>query len=110
MFNFSPPPQVEVTPLDMEKRQQYLRQQRDRILAMKKQERSRRLSDADQATAQARPRSSRAARKVLREEDCTEAMDPQTLAFRKTLAAKLRSEVIGKGYNFLSCNTVRSSE
>ncbi|GFY59561.1 cilia-and flagella-associated protein 36 [Trichonephila inaurata madagascariensis] len=86
-------PQVEVTPMELEKRQNYLRQQRDRILAMKKQERARRLSNTEEVITQARPKSARAARKVLREED-TE-VDPQTLAFRKTLAAKLRSEVIG---------------
>ncbi|GFU17651.1 cilia- and flagella-associated protein 36 [Nephila pilipes] len=86
--------QVEVTPMELEKRQNYLRQQRDRILAMKKQERARRLSNTEEVITQARPKSARAARKILREED-TE-VDPQTLAFRKTLAAKLRSEVIDK--------------
>ncbi|XP_055948579.1 cilia- and flagella-associated protein 36-like [Argiope bruennichi] len=88
------PSQVEVTPLELERRQNYLRQQRDRILAMKKQERARRLSNTEEVITQARPKSARAARKVLREESTD--VDPQTLAFRKTLAAKLRSEVIDK--------------
>ncbi|XP_042905794.1 cilia- and flagella-associated protein 36 [Parasteatoda tepidariorum] len=85
-------PQVEITPLELEKRQNYLRQQRDRILAMKKQERARRLSNADEVITQTRPKSARAARQILKEE--TTEVDPQTLAFRKSLAAKLRSEVI----------------
>lgn len=80
--------------MDIEKRQNYLRQQRDRILAMKKQERARRLSANEDVISQARPKSARAARKALREEN--PEVDPQTLAFRKTLAAKLRNEVIGK--------------
>lgn len=84
-----------MSPLELEKRQNYLRQQRDRILAMKKQERARRLSTSEEVITQSRPKSARAARKVLREEN-TE-VDPQTLAFRKSLAAKLRSEVVGKG-------------
>ncbi|CAL1269943.1 unnamed protein product [Larinioides sclopetarius] len=84
--------QVEVTPMEMERRQNYLRQQRDRILALKKQERARRLSNTEEVITQARPKSARAARKILREESTD--VDPQTLAFRKTLAAKLRSEVI----------------
>ncbi|GIX84366.1 cilia- and flagella-associated protein 36 [Caerostris darwini] len=86
--------QVDVTPMELEKRQNYLRQQRDRILAMKKQERARRLSNTEEMITQARPKSARAARKILREESTD--VDPQTLAFRKTLAAKLRSEVIDK--------------
>ncbi|GBL86395.1 Cilia- and flagella-associated protein 36 [Araneus ventricosus] len=86
--------QVEVTPMEMERRQNYLRQQRDRILALKKQERARRLSNTEEVITQARPKSARAARKVLREESTD--VDPQTLAFRKTLAAKLRSEVIDR--------------
>lgn len=66
---------------------------------MKKQERARRLSTSEEVITQSRPKSARAARKVLREEN-TE-VDPQTLAFRKTLAAKLRSEVIGQYVWFL---------
>ncbi|XP_035223611.1 cilia- and flagella-associated protein 36-like isoform X2 [Stegodyphus dumicola] len=86
--------QAAVSPLELERRQNYLRQQRDRILAMKRQERARRLSQNEEVIAQARPKSARAARKILREESTD--VDPQTLAFRKSLAAKLRSEVIDK--------------
>ncbi|KFM72079.1 Coiled-coil domain-containing protein 104, partial [Stegodyphus mimosarum] len=46
--------QVEVSPLELERRQNYLRQQRDRILAMKRQERARRLSQNEEVIAQAR--------------------------------------------------------
>ncbi|XP_054722764.1 cilia- and flagella-associated protein 36-like [Uloborus diversus] len=85
----------EVSPAELQKRQEYLRQQRDRLLALKKQERARRLSEdgAEEASAQQRrPRSARAARKVLEAEAPPEA----EATFRRSLAAKLRSEVIGE--------------
>ncbi|CAG2182846.1 unnamed protein product, partial [Oppiella nova] len=75
---------------DMKKRSEYLRQQRDKLLAVKKRERDKIIlrvqSDEEKAR---RPKSARAMRAPE-----TEVTDDSALAFRRSLAARLKAEVI----------------
>ena len=67
---------------------------RDKLLAMKRAEREKQLEDVEKSqNARSRPKSARAARKVLNGE--SSKIDPQTLKARKALAEKLKAEVIG---------------
>lgn len=84
---------TEVSPDEARRRQDYLKQQRDRLLALKKQEREKMLQHYE-----GRPRSSRAAQRAVAEESAVDAVDPKLLAFRKSLAAKLKAEVVDKKY------------
>lgn len=78
---------------DAKLRQEYLRKQRDRLLALKKQERQKQLKQYEKLTNE-RPKSARAAKTVVDEEEKPN-LDPEMLAFRRSLAARLKSEVIG---------------
>lgn len=83
-----------VSSADMKRRREYLRSQRDRLVAMKRAEREKQLDNYDPPE---RPRSSRAARAVLRGTVAAPpAADPEdsSLAFRKSLAARLKAEVV----------------
>lgn len=73
-----------------------MRQQRDKLLALKKQEREKLLQRYE---ATGRPRSSRAAQRMVTDEKTDESVDPKVLAFRKSLAAKLKAEVVGMEKN-----------
>ena len=91
------------------KRTAYLKQQRDKLLAMKKAEREKQLSDAEASQGKARPKvgkifqvriefennsqSARAARSALGAQG-RKKIDPKTLEIRKALAEKLKQEVI----------------
>ncbi|KAG5676607.1 hypothetical protein PVAND_006429 [Polypedilum vanderplanki] len=75
---------------DVSTRQEYLRQQRDKILQIKKQARARKLSE----TSKERPKSARAAQKVI--EGGTLEPDEASIQVRKLLARKLREEVVDK--------------
>lgn len=81
----------------MKKRQEYLRTQRDRLLALKRQEREKQLNNYENSTTEKRPKTARAAKSVISLEPTTESheMDPKTLAFRRSLAARLKAEVVG---------------
>lgn len=46
-----------------------------------------------------RPKSARAAQKLVTEENSEQSVDPKVLAFRKSLAAKLKAEVVGMERN-----------
>lgn len=81
-----------VSPAEAELRQQYLRQQRDRLLALKRQERKKQLERFGESVS--RPKSSRAAQRIVEEEIDQPSVDPKMLAFRKSLAARLKSEVV----------------
>ncbi|XP_076360387.1 cilia- and flagella-associated protein 36-like isoform X6 [Tachypleus tridentatus] len=81
---------------DVKTRQEYLRKQRDRLLALKRQEREKRLGEYEKISSQKRPKSSRAARSIVKQELQSFTIDPETLAFRKSLAACLKTEVIEK--------------
>ncbi|GLV33265.1 uncharacterized protein CBL_08433 [Carabus blaptoides fortunei] len=87
----SPPPRVD--DIEIKKRQEYLKAQRDKLVALKKQVRKKHLV-AEIAKPEAnslRPQSAKAAEAVM---DGQVKIEPATLKFRKALAEKLRSEVI----------------
>ncbi|XP_076042512.1 cilia- and flagella-associated protein 36 [Oratosquilla oratoria] len=83
-------PQTTIDPEELRKRQEYLKSQRDRLLALKKQEREKQLAEFEHNSSQKRPKSSRAARRAL----SGNTIDAQTLKVRKALAARLKAEVI----------------
>ncbi|XP_045609982.1 cilia- and flagella-associated protein 36 [Procambarus clarkii] len=83
---------TEVSPEELVKRQNYLKAQRDKLLALKQEEREKQLAAFEESAPQKRPKSSRAARKVLD----GSTIDPQTLQVRRALAERLKAEVIGE--------------
>ncbi|KAF9414052.1 hypothetical protein HW555_007930 [Spodoptera exigua] len=97
----TPPKKVEVTEEEMRARQEYLKQQRDKLLALKKQVRERRLGAADGAetgggegsqSSIARPRSARVAQAALA--GVTPPPPPDAMQLRRALASKLKTEVV----------------
>lgn len=72
----------------MASRQEYLRQQRDKILQIKKQARARQLHE----TKEERPKSAIAAQKIIDGEKIEAEKDVEKV--RKMLAKKLRDEVV----------------
>ncbi|XP_047034032.1 cilia- and flagella-associated protein 36 isoform X1 [Helicoverpa zea] len=96
-----PPKKVEVSEEEMRARQEYLKQQRDKLLALKKQVRERRLGAADGAESGggegsqgngARPRSARVAQAALA--GVTPTPPPDAMQLRRALASKLKTEVV----------------
>lgn len=83
---------------EAKRRQEYLKQQRDKLLALKKQEREKMLQQYERTN---RPKSARAAQKLVTEENSEQSVDPKVLAFRKSLAAKLKAEVVGMAKTFI---------
>ncbi|CAG9807362.1 unnamed protein product [Chironomus riparius] len=79
---------------DLNMRQAYLRQQRDKILQLKKQVRARQLDDT---TMKERPKSAKAAQKIIRGENIEP--DEASIQLRKILAKKLRDEVVDSSQN-----------
>ena len=90
---------------ELKARQAYLRQQRDRLLAMKKAARAKQLGDADRTAD--RPQSSRLARQAVAKTDVITddsgdgrkagaREEEKKLAMRRSLADKLRREVIDR--------------
>lgn len=80
----------------MKKRQDFLKQQRDKLIAMKAKEREKMLVKAEKANP-GRPSSARAAKNALKDDGKAQQVDDKTLAMRRAIANKLKSEVIGKG-------------
>jgi len=78
---------------ELAKRTAYLKQQRDKLLAMKKAEREKQLADAEASHGSSRPKSARAARSALGSSG-RKQIDPKTLEIRRALAEKLKQEVI----------------
>ncbi|XP_066995121.1 cilia- and flagella-associated protein 36 [Anabrus simplex] len=89
----SEPVQSEVDPEELARRQAYLKSQRDKLLALKKQEREKQLREAEVTITRSRPRSARAAQSALAGEA---DVNSKTLKARKALAERLRSEVVGR--------------
>ncbi|XP_037794873.1 cilia- and flagella-associated protein 36-like [Penaeus monodon] len=81
----------QIDPESIRRRAEYLKEQRDKLLALKQQEREKQLAAFEESAPQKRPKSSRAARKVLAGSD----IDAHTLQVRKALAERLKAEVIG---------------
>ena len=85
---------------EIRQRQQFLREQRDKLLAMKKEAREKQLRETEQDCGSHRPVSARAARSALRtaaaQQSPHSAESDKKMAMRKAIAEKLRQEVIGK--------------
>jgi len=92
----------DMTEDDMAKRIEYLKQQRDRLLAMKKNEREKQLDQYSKTESKKRPTSARVARQAVSgggaeaAKPAVSAEDAKKIAMRKALAEKLRKEVINK--------------
>ena len=87
---------------EIKKRQEYLRQQRDKLVAMKKKEREKQLLSAEQSNP-GRPVSAQAARQSMRqkmEEDSgkkeVSPEEQKKIEMRRAIAERLKAEVIGK--------------
>lgn len=84
---------------ELKKRQEYLRQQRDKLISMKKKEREKELLSAEQSNP-GRPASAQMARKMLQGNQ-TESKTPQLSAeeqkkieMRRQIANKLKAELM----------------
>jgi len=84
-----------VDPEELAKRTAFLKAQRDKLLAMKRAEREKQLAQVEASTARSRPKSARAARSALSHGRSRHEVDPKTLEIRRSLAQKLREEVVG---------------
>jgi len=84
---------------DMAKRVEYLKQQRDHLLALKKAEREKQLDQYSKTESKKRPTSARVARQAVsgvEVKPAESAEDARRMAMRKALAEKLKKEVINK--------------
>ncbi|CAH1989816.1 unnamed protein product [Acanthoscelides obtectus] len=91
----------EVDAIELKKRQEYLRAQRDKLVALKKEARRKQLNNADQQSSTAsdessrkRPKSAKAAERVL--DGKKPSFETKELNIRKSLAEKLRAQVVSK--------------
>ncbi|XP_066153017.1 cilia- and flagella-associated protein 36 [Euwallacea fornicatus] len=84
----------ETDPLELKKRQEYLRAQRDKLVALKKEARQKHLNDETENTVKNRPKSAKAAEAVLAGGHSDPAANQ--LQIRKTLAERLKAEVVEK--------------
>ena len=86
-----------IDPSELQKRTEFLKAQRDKLLAMKKAEREKQLAEVEQEQMRSRPKSAKAARSAMSRTNVAAAsnMDPETLKARLALAEKLKQEVIG---------------
>ena len=98
MFLFTPRrSQAQLDPEELKRRQEYLREQRDKLLAMKKQAREKQLRDVAQTE---RPQSVKVARSIMAKgpdaglPDRKGEEDAKKLAMRRAIADKLRQEVL----------------
>lgn len=85
--------------MTLKKRQEYLRTQRDKLVALKKEARRKQLdvSNNGNGKSSGRPKSAKAAQDVLTGAQLH--IEPQELQIRRTLAERLRSEVVEKEKN-----------
>ena len=93
-----------MTEEELARRTEYLKQQRDKLLELKKQERQKRLVTYTEKEPKARPTSARAARRVTDGQEAepqasgppSEEDKEKKLAMRRALAKCLRQEVVDK--------------
>ena len=84
-----------IDPIELKKRTEFLKEQRDKLLAMKKAEREKQLAEVEQQQLRSRPKSAKAARSALKNRNISSSnIDPETLKARQALAEKLKQEVI----------------
>jgi hypothetical protein len=90
----------QLSPDEIRQRQEFLRLQRDKLLAMKKEARASQLDEAERAKGAQRPVSARTARSALSstpaQQTTASAENDKKMAMRRAIAEKLRQEVIGK--------------
>ncbi|WAR23670.1 CFA36-like protein [Mya arenaria] len=85
---------------EIKKRQEYLRQQRDKLIAMKKAEREKQLLTAEQSNPE-RPASARASRQTLKGDKQEEKIpviseeEQKKIEMRRQIANKLKAELMG---------------
>jgi hypothetical protein len=84
---------------ELKNRQNFLREQRDKLLAMKKEAREKQLG-VEASKKPQRPQSARAARAAMSGNEGNEksADDEKKMAMRRAIAARLKEEVIGDKY------------
>ncbi|XP_064623790.1 cilia- and flagella-associated protein 36-like isoform X1 [Lineus longissimus] len=78
---------------ELKQRQTFLKEQRDKLLKMKQEERESRYLKAEKA-ASCRPMSARAGRSAMKSDSAAPAVDQKTLDMRKAIANRLKEEVI----------------
>ena len=87
-----------LSPEELQKRQEYLRQQRDKLVEMKRKEREKQLLTAEQSNPQ-RPMSARAARQTMEgnagEDKKVSLEEQKKLDMRRAIANKLKAELMG---------------
>ncbi|KAJ8670138.1 hypothetical protein QAD02_001397 [Eretmocerus hayati] len=100
---FSSKSKEETREEDIRKRTQYLKAQRDKLVALKKQARSKKLQDGSGGTSgNARPSSARVAAEATIDgkqrslQQHNQALDESVMQVRKALAARLKAEVVRK--------------
>lgn len=91
-------PNDEIDPDELARRTSYLKAQRDKLLELKKMEREKQLAEVEATQSKLRPKSARAARSMLGRGG-RQQIDPKTLQIRKSLAEKLKQEVIDKDFD-----------
>lgn len=84
----------QVDAVELKKRQQYLRAQRDKLVSLKKEVRRKQLDVSAKEKSAIRPKSAKAAKAVMT--GIQPNVEPQELVIRKALAERLRSEVVEK--------------
>lgn len=89
-----------MNPDELKKRQEYLKQQRDKLLEMKKKEREKQLLAAEKSQPK-RPMSARMAKSAMQEGSTNESdkLSPEEekkMAMRKAIADRLKAEMLGK--------------
>uniref|UniRef100_A0A1I7XM57 60S ribosomal subunit assembly/export protein LOC1 n=1 Tax=Heterorhabditis bacteriophora TaxID=37862 RepID=A0A1I7XM57_HETBA len=79
---------------DVRSRAEYLRMQRDKLLALKKKERDKQMQEVTSRAAQERPRTAKAARGIMRGgRGPVPSTNDDVIAARKALVEKLKTEV-----------------
>lgn len=85
---------IEPDATEIQKRQDYLRQQRDKLVALKKETRRKELDvEINENQSQVRPKSAKAAKKILKGE-VTGKMDTKQMQIRRTLAERLKDKIV----------------
>lgn len=84
---------------EYKRRAEFLRQQRDKLMEMKRKEREKQLLSAERSQPQ-RPASARAARAAMKQTGnadgkSTSPEDEKKLAMRRAIADRLKSELMG---------------
>jgi len=87
-----------MTPEELQKRQQHLKAQREKLMALKQKEREKQLDTYEKKTPGARPKSARVARSVLSrapaQPDPQDAEKNKEMEMRRAIANRLKAEML----------------